>query len=222
MASESKTQVKCVEKTTTSSPTIVLRQEEKEKPSINKEVQVKHPLENSWTLWYFKNDRSKSWEVNQKPVISVQTIEDFWAIINYTTSISEVGVGCDYSLFKTGIKPMWEDEKNCEGGRWLINLDKSQRQRCLNQFWMETMLCLIGEAFEKNEDIVNGAVVNVRNRGDKISLWMSNSTKMEGIMSVGRTLKNRMGLDKHLRIGFEVHKDAMNKQGSMARNKYTL
>jgi hypothetical protein len=29
---------------------------------------AKHPLQSSWTLWYFKNDRSKQWEQNQKEV----------------------------------------------------------------------------------------------------------------------------------------------------------
>jgi translation initiation factor 4E len=40
---------------------------------------------------------------------------------------------------------MWEDDKNRRGGRWLINLDKKQRFNCLDNFWLEVMLCLIGE-----------------------------------------------------------------------------
>lgn len=30
---------------------------------------TKHPLQHSWTLWYYKNDRTKSWEENLKEVI---------------------------------------------------------------------------------------------------------------------------------------------------------
>ena len=40
---------------------------------------------------------------------------------------------------------MWEDRANSRGGRWLINLDKKQRVSCLDAFWLEVMLCLIGE-----------------------------------------------------------------------------
>ena len=40
---------------------------------------------------------------------------------------------------------MWEDDKNRRGGRWLINLDKKQRISCLDNFWLEVMLCLIGK-----------------------------------------------------------------------------
>ena len=39
---------------------------------------------------------------------------------------------------------MWEDQSNRKGGRWLINLDKKQRGSCLDNFWLEVMLCLIG------------------------------------------------------------------------------
>lgn len=49
---------------------------------------------------------------------------------------------------------MWEDENNKHGGRWLINLDKKQRMTCLDNFWLEVMLCLIGESFEDDSQIV--------------------------------------------------------------------
>ena len=26
---------------------------------------IKHPLQNAWTLWFFKNDKSRTWEENQ-------------------------------------------------------------------------------------------------------------------------------------------------------------
>ena len=42
---------------------------------------------------------------------------------------------------------MWEDQKNYEGGRWLITVDKRLRSMCLDSFWLEIMMCLIGEAF---------------------------------------------------------------------------
>ena len=38
-----------------------------------------------------------------------------------------------------GIEPMWEDPKNRNGGRWLLNLDKKDRQSCLDNCWMETV-----------------------------------------------------------------------------------
>ena len=39
---------------------------------------IKHPLQNRWTLWFFKNDRSKNWVENNQSVSTFDTIEDFW------------------------------------------------------------------------------------------------------------------------------------------------
>ena len=40
---------------------------------------LKHPLQNCWALWYYKNDKSKDWLENQKVVTTFDTVEDFWA-----------------------------------------------------------------------------------------------------------------------------------------------
>ena len=49
---------------------------------------------------------------------------------------------------------MWEDDRNRRGGRWVINLNKSQRSTSLDNFWLEVMLCLIGEAFDEHSRYV--------------------------------------------------------------------
>ena len=72
-------------------------------------------------------------------------------------------------LFKEGIVPEWEDAKNRDGGRWLLTTvssllaqskikkivqDKKKRAADLDRIWLETLLCLIGEAFDDaSEDV---------------------------------------------------------------------
>lgn len=43
--------------------------------------------------------------------------------------------GCDYSVFKSDIKPMWEDMTNKNGGRWLI-----KDNGLLDQYWMDSVI----------------------------------------------------------------------------------
>ena len=45
---------------------------------------------------------------------------------------------------------MWEDPLNKDGGRWLISVDKRFRVHCLDQFWLEIMMCLIGKLHDKD------------------------------------------------------------------------
>ncbi len=183
---------------------------------------MKHPLQNSWTLWFFKNDRSKSWEENLREVVTFDTIEDFWALYNHVELASRLGTGSDYSVFKAGVKPMWEDPANAKGGRWLLNLDKKQRGVALDNAWLEVLLCLVGEAFDAHGEVVNGAVVSIRTRGDKIGVWLGNAKAANSVLDVGRCLKSRLGLGATVPLGFEVHEDTMAKSGSTAKSRYTV
>lgn len=80
---------------------------------------------------------------------------------------------------------MWEDDANKHGGRWLINLDKKQRSTELDHFWLEILLCMIGEGFNEFSEDVCGAVVNVRARQDKLALWTGDASSSQSIMEIG-------------------------------------
>lgn len=34
---------------------------------------------------------------------------------------------------------MWEDPQNCDGGRWVLNLDKKYRNTSLDVYWLNTV-----------------------------------------------------------------------------------
>ncbi|XP_039975968.1 eukaryotic translation initiation factor 4E-1A-like isoform X4 [Xiphias gladius] len=64
------------------------------------EAYIKHPLQNKWALWFFKNDKSKTWQANLRLISKFDTVEDFWALYNHIQLSSNLMSGCDYSLFK--------------------------------------------------------------------------------------------------------------------------
>ncbi|GIY75199.1 eukaryotic translation initiation factor 4E [Caerostris extrusa] len=189
---------------------------------LSPEMLIKHPLQNKWSLWFYKNDRTKSWEENLMKIITFEYVEDFWAVINHLEPVNKLQMGCDYALFKGDIKPMWEDVQNKQGGRWLLNVQKSQRNTELNNYWIEILLCLIGESFDEASDNVNGAVVQIRNKGDKLAVWTADITNVEAIMKIGRTIKDRLNLHPRNTIGYEAHSDTQVKTGSVTKNRFTL
>lgn len=65
---------------------------------------IKHPLQNSWTMWFLHPDKSRDWEDRVIPIISFDTVEDFWSIYNHIKTPAEFSLGHDYYLFKQGIK----------------------------------------------------------------------------------------------------------------------
>ena len=50
-------------------------------------------------------------------------------------------------------------------------MDKQKRQHKLDHYWLEVMMAVIGEQFEELGDHICGAVVNIRQKGDKVALW---------------------------------------------------
>jgi len=180
---------------------------------------IKHPLQNAWTLWFFKNDKSRSWEENQRPIITVTTVEDFWSLYNHIEVASRLPAGCDYSLFKEGIFPDWEDARNAPGGRWMINVDKRQRSQCLDTYWLEILFFLIGEHADQHAHQVNGAVVNVRGKGDKLAIWLADASQPDSITRIGKMIKERLEIDPDQTIGFNIHSEEK-ARASSAKKKW--
>ncbi|XP_062140247.1 eukaryotic translation initiation factor 4E1-like [Drosophila sulfurigaster albostrigata] len=184
------------------------------------EVLDKHPLQYVWTLWYLENDRTKTWEDMQNEITSFDTVEDFWNLYNHIKPPSEIKLGSDYSLFKKGIRPMWEDAANNNGGRWVIALNKILKDD-LDKLWMDVLLCLIGEVFDRYDEIC-GAVVNIRGKSNKISIWTANGDNKEAVLEIGHKLRDALRLGPQNSLQYQLHKDAMTKQGSNVKTTFTL
>ncbi|XP_006873555.1 PREDICTED: eukaryotic translation initiation factor 4E type 1B [Chrysochloris asiatica] len=178
-----------------------------------------HPLQNRWALWFFKNDSSRVWQDNLHLITKFDTVEDFWSTYSHIQQASKLSSGCDYALFKDGIQPMWEDSRNKRGGRWLVSLAKHQRHSKLDRLWLETMLCLIGESFEEHSREVCGAVVNIRTKGDKISVWTQEAENQASVLHIGQVYKEHLGLSTKATIGYQAHADTATKS---TRNKFVV
>lgn len=195
------------------------------------DTDFKNPLNRKWKLWYLKPSKGGDWGANLVPVTTVGTVEDFWALINHIELPSNLAIGSDYSLFRDEIKPMWEDKANYNGGRWLMTFEKQARGK-LDDSWLEVvsclllknvlhfffnivpffsilfflqLLCLIGEAFDDESEQVCGAVVNVRGRMTKISIWTSNYEDKAANRKIGKIIKLRTGYQD--KMYFERHRD---------------
>jgi translation initiation factor 4E len=134
---------------------------------LPQEFRIKHPLQSTWTVWYFENDLNKNIEENQSEITSFDAFRDFWSLYKHIKISSELRQVCDYSLFKKGVRTVWEDDVNKRRGRWLINLAKIRRLSELDKYWLEILLCMIGEAFDGHNEDVCRAVVNTQQKETK-------------------------------------------------------
>lgn len=172
-----------------------------------------HLLENNWVLWFRpptghgnQAPQAKTWENSQRKSFTANTVEEFWRGFHKLPRITPVHtLNCDYSLFKEGIKPMWEDEFNANGGRWTYNVERRNSSppnapmpNIIEQVWLDVMLCLIGEGFHPHGDKIAGGVCGIRQAprgksgetmGAKIHIWTRDANDVEANMAIGKTLK---------------------------------
>jgi len=175
----------------------------------------KHKLQYRWVLWYCKPERGAKWEDCMKEVIGFETVEDFWAMYNHIQVASGLSIGSDYYMFKEGIQPMWEDPQNCQGGRWLVTVERNRREQVLDSYWLELLLAMVGEQFDDFGDFISGAVVNIRQKGDKVSLWTRDANREDVNRRIGQILKQKLNIAET--ITYELHQDTKQKNSSMVK-----
>ncbi|CAM2703718.1 unnamed protein product [Rotaria socialis] len=130
-----------------------------------------HLLESRWTFWYthrpttFRNS-SVNYDSCLKKLGSFGSIEEFWCYYDHMKFPSELPLYSDVHLFKENLKPMWEEEGNRLGGKWILRLKKGLSTR----LWELLVLALIGEQFNVGKEIC-GIVCSIRPQEDLISIW---------------------------------------------------
>lgn len=147
-------------------------------------------LSSTWSLWVMSQHGKVSkdhWQANQTKVMEVSTVEDFWRMFNHIHPPSKIS-SADYSLFRDGITPAWEDKVCQRGGRWVAKSDKC---RGVDEAWQNVVLSLIGEQFTSlsGSNCICGSVVSTRRSGVKIALWIGTRDRNE-IMAIGKLFKD--------------------------------
>lgn len=106
-----------------------------------------------------------------------------------------------YHLFKDGIKPMWEDAANANGGKWVLSF-RGGNMALLDRSWMWLVLALIGEELDENDDIT-GAVVSLRPKGDRIALWIRDKEDVDKINAIGRRFVSLLEVESEAGVSLE-------------------
>ncbi|WOL17314.1 eukaryotic translation initiation factor 4E-1 [Canna indica] len=176
-----------------------------------------HPFENAWTFW-FDNHSGKSkqipWGSSIRSIYTFSSAEEFWGVYNNINHPSKLSIGSDFHCFKEGIEPKWEDPVCANGGKWTLSCSRGK----VDHLWLHTLLAMIGEQFDHGDDIC-GAVVNVRAKAEKISIWTKNGLNEVTQTSIGRQWKEQ--LDYNDTIGFILHEDAK-RQDRYAKSRYQV
>ncbi|KAJ6785110.1 hypothetical protein PWT90_08105 [Aphanocladium album] len=162
-----------------------------------------HPLKDAWSFWY-RPPISKAhgyieYENTLHGIATMRTAEEFWEIYSHLKRPSTLPVVSDYHLFKKDIRPIWEDEVNRKGGKWVVRMKKGVADR----YWEDLLLSLIGDQFGEAGEEVCGAVLSMRNGEDILSIW----TRTDGgrVLKIRETMKRILNFPPNTRVEFKSH-----------------
>ncbi|KAH9303145.1 hypothetical protein KI387_014728 [Taxus chinensis] len=134
-----------------------------------------HPLQHRFAFWYLRRQpgaRSQaSYEENMKKIVEFSTVEGFWVCYCHFARVSAMPNPTNLHLFKEGIRPLWEDPANRNGGKWIIRLKKTVSGR----YWEELVLALVGDQLDYGDNVC-GIVLSVRFGEDILSVWNRNAS----------------------------------------------
>jgi len=128
------------------------------------------------------------------------TVESFCRYFNWLKPPSKLERNSNYHLFKSGIKPMWEDPANAGGGKWVLTMKNNPT--LLDRCWSWLAMALVGEELEEGDDIC-GAVVSLRSKVDRIQVWTRSKEDVEKLNRIGKKLVKLLDVSEADGIGLE-------------------
>ncbi|KAI0124238.1 translation initiation factor eIF 4e-like domain-containing protein [Xylariales sp. AK1849] len=170
-------------------------------------------LQDSWVFWtrppISKANGYIEYDNTLHPMAEVSTAEEFWAVYKHLKPPSQLPLVTDYHLFKKDVRPIWEDEENKRGGKWVLRLKKGVADR----YWEEILMaCVGGQLCEDNEE-VNGAVISVRNGEDIISIWTTSTGGK--VLKIREMMKSLLKCPPETRFEFKTHDESMTQRATI-------
>ncbi|KAI9369501.1 translation initiation factor eIF 4e-like domain-containing protein [Aspergillus egyptiacus] len=163
-----------------------------------------HPIRSTWIIWYRPpTPKYSDYEKSTTPLASISSVESFWSVYSHLKRPSLLPTVSDYHIFKKGIRPVWEDEANKKGGKWVVRLKKGVADR----YWEDLLLAMIGDQFAEASDEVCGAVLSVRSGEDVLSVW----TRIDGgrNIKIRETIKRLLAFPADTNIVWKSHDDSI-------------
>ncbi|KAK0394926.1 hypothetical protein QR680_001013 [Steinernema hermaphroditum] len=176
-----------------------------------------HPLNGNWAYFYTQYREGQTWQSSLNTLAeNIASVEDFWRAVRAVHFPAALKRNEGYFLFKTGIKPMWEDPINQGGGRILLEFpnrrlseDDARVNKRLDDAWKNLMMALVGEQFsDMVSKYICGAAVGRKKKSDKISLWLTAEADEQVRNKLKSELARKLNIRKRIAMPYESHASA--------------
>lgn len=182
-----------------------------------------HKLEYSYWMWFSRRPPARDLSASStgygqalRLVGRVGSVEQWWGLYTHLARPADLPPLSDLHLFKLGIKPMWEDPANVNGGKWVVRVRKGQTGRA----WEDLCMAMLGEQFMVGQELC-GVVLSVRFQEDHLAVWHRNAADQASAARVRDTLRRVLQLNATVPIEYKAHGDCLRASASRSQDSDT-
>ena len=131
-------------------------------PSVN--------LQCEYTVW-FHSSSDNDWSISSyHEIINFVSVKDFWLVTDCILSKSKMLLNGMFFIMKKGIKPIWEDPENTNGGYISWKLEKED----VTSAWENlSSLFVIGDLGDFTQFKPTGISISPKKNNNIIKLWVA-------------------------------------------------
>lgn len=135
------------------------------------------PFEHQWN-YYLDNgswaEKPEDYLTVMTKLCTVATIQQFWQYMNGMQQsmlkiLDQASPVFSLRMFRSDVKPIWEDKHNTHGGKWIIPLATTTPESFW-KMWEELTMCVVGESFCRKSSVC-GVVLSGRPGRKNIEVW---------------------------------------------------
>lgn len=160
-----------------------------------------------YDVWLFRKEQmlkmkeSQNYEDMLELIGSFDSVEKFWAIYSHLKRPSDLP-SVNLSVFRKGIKPLWEDEANKKGGKFIIRVKKG----ISSHIWEALLLAVVGNQLGVGPDEICGVTISIRSPGFNIvTLWIRTSDNMTKIQRMKQRMRFLLEIPDFVTLDFKPH-----------------
>lgn len=130
------------------------------------ELKLHTPLK----FWYQHQPSKEHFNESLIPVATVKTVQKFWAVYQHCKRPSEHEDNSYLYLFKSDVKPVWQDPNNQHGGTFVLRFEK---EKC-DKVWEDILLGFVAKNVGECQSI-NGVRSKTKKDVQIAEIWVSDA-----------------------------------------------
>ncbi len=153
-------------------------------------LELNTKLKNNLVIWYHYD--KDNWSITgYKELYKMETIQDFWQIYNNWSKVGGI-TNKHYFIMKEGVKPIWEDELNKNGGCWSYKIQED----FVDELWEDLSVYFVcGILCPTIPNEIMGISVRLRKNNEVVIKIWNNNSKHNSLKLINEKLLKKWGTD---------------------------